>query len=441
MTIHRTLTYVDNHVVHSLQYADASARTSAVLTSLDVGRVARQTSDDTFWVLTAAPGTWLQVFAPALVSFNGRTGAVEPEAGDYTATDVGAEPAGAVSTHAGASDPHTQYQKESEKDQANGYAGLDNAGEVSDTLHGNRSGADLHALATASLNGFMSAVDKARFDNLGSVTLTFKPGATTGNGIVATWAEVQAFNDLADGPWKLSIDDSLAPAEVPAGTTTDFKMQCTIDIVYGQAGGHLKVKDTGLIKNFLNLMNGAILVEAATTYGVLFDRMGMRSNLREGALISNVAGVSTVPAVRITPDFYVIASIESGAMSNLESFGQAGVPILELMSTNFPFYVIAQLVNTRGGATTIPADHIVGDASATLLNIHDAGDRLTPQSGFLGFINYVPIAFESYLAKAQGDTASRTAHATTGHMYFDTDLGKPIWFNGSDWVDSTGTVV
>lgn len=25
--------------------------------------------------------------------------------------------------------------------------------------------------------------------------------------------------------------------------------------------------------------------------------------------------------------------------------------------------------------------------------------------------------------------------------YFDTDLNKPIWFNGADWVDATGTTV
>ena len=26
-----------------------------------------------------------------------------------------------------------------------------------------------------------------------------------------------------------------------------------------------------------------------------------------------------------------------------------------------------------------------------------------------------------------------------GFMYFDTDLGKPIWWNGTKWVDANGT--
>jgi len=44
-----------------------------------------------------------------------------------------------------------------------------------------------------------------------------------------------------------------------------------------------------------------------------------------------------------------------------------------------------------------------------------------------------------------GDTANRpTQNLQIGQFYFDTDLGttgKPIWYDGSDWVDATGTVV
>ena len=28
-----------------------------------------------------------------------------------------------------------------------------------------------------------------------------------------------------------------------------------------------------------------------------------------------------------------------------------------------------------------------------------------------------------------------------GTMYFDTTLGKPIWYNGTNWVDATGATV
>jgi len=38
-----------------------------------------------------------------------------------------------------------------------------------------------------------------------------------------------------------------------------------------------------------------------------------------------------------------------------------------------------------------------------------------------------------------GATGSRPADPVTGESYFDTTLGYPVWWDGSDWVDATGT--
>jgi hypothetical protein len=41
-----------------------------------------------------------------------------------------------------------------------------------------------------------------------------------------------------------------------------------------------------------------------------------------------------------------------------------------------------------------------------------------------------------------GVTADRpTQNLQVGQFYFDTTLGYPIWYDGTDWVDATGTVV
>ena len=41
-----------------------------------------------------------------------------------------------------------------------------------------------------------------------------------------------------------------------------------------------------------------------------------------------------------------------------------------------------------------------------------------------------------------GITADRpTQSLQIGQFYFDTTLGYPIWYDGTDWVDSSGTVV
>ena len=40
-----------------------------------------------------------------------------------------------------------------------------------------------------------------------------------------------------------------------------------------------------------------------------------------------------------------------------------------------------------------------------------------------------------------GDTASRPLITSIGIQYFDTTINKPIWHNGSAWVDSLGATV
>lgn len=40
-----------------------------------------------------------------------------------------------------------------------------------------------------------------------------------------------------------------------------------------------------------------------------------------------------------------------------------------------------------------------------------------------------------------GNLASRPTDPIVGQRYFDTTLGKPIWYNGTNWVDATGTIV
>lgn len=44
------------------------------------------------------------------------------------------------------------------------------------------------------------------------------------------------------------------------------------------------------------------------------------------------------------------------------------------------------------------------------------------------------------LFQAAGPTADRpTLSLFVNQQYFDTDLGRPIWWNGSAWIDATGT--
>lgn len=83
--------------------------------------IAYQQSDSTTWGLDAdanpsVAGNWTLMGSTAVdgvSTFNGRTGVVVPQTGDYTAAQVGADAAGvaasSMATHLVAADPHPQY--------------------------------------------------------------------------------------------------------------------------------------------------------------------------------------------------------------------------------------------------------------------------------------------------------------------------------------------
>jgi hypothetical protein len=53
---------------------------------------------------------------------------------------------------------------------------------------------------------------------------------------------------------------------------------------------------------------------------------------------------------------------------------------------------------------------------------------------------------QATVVPASGTTANRPLNTTkvpllTGKFYFDTTLGKPIWWNGSVWKDASGNTV
>ena len=67
---------------------------------------------------------------------------------------------------------------------------------------------------------------------------------------------------------------------------------------------------------------------------------------------------------------------------------------------------------------------------------------------FIPTTRYAPILMRRYNGSTWGDLYSNMACSTgdrsnayLGVMMFDTTLGKPIWYNGSNWVDATGTQV
>lgn len=110
--------------------------------------------------------------------------------------------------------------------------------------------------------------------------------------------------------------------------------------------------------------------------------------------------------------------IANNAIGRVTSFG-----LVHNLNTS-AFVDGAQLYATSTGTlTTTPTSSFVGVVAAA--HATDGTLFVSPDSR----------------TTSSGTTANRPTTLTTGYMYFDTTLNKPIWWNGTSWRDATGAAV
>lgn len=88
-----------------------------------------------------------------------------------------------------------------------------------------------------------------------------------------------------------------------------------------------------------------------------------------------------------------------------------------------PRYALRNNVGLRGGPGSTAADATFGRITG---GHWQANNRIQALGG---------------LATNSGTTASRPTSPFTAQSYYDTTLGKPIWYDGANWVDATGAAV
>ena len=58
------------------------------------------------------------------------------------------------------------------------------------------------------------------------------------------------------------------------------------------------------------------------------------------------------------------------------------------------------------------------------------------------YFNQIDNFTQNVTIPASGTTADRpTGRIQVGQYYFDTTIGRPIWYNGTNWINAAGTVV
>lgn len=271
-------------------------------------------------------------------------------------------------------------------------------------------------------------------DSQASVGVLWKPGAPAAGDQVSTWAQVMGLVNTTPGSILVSVDTSVAPAVVPPGSH--------------DLGGRVSFRGVPNSFSFLgppqvmSLADGAQLVNPAFFEMITVEtnctsvRAIALSNFRAlalnfGAQIRNLGTIAPI----------FVAAGETVAMRFQGQAGLSGnMPVVELAAGGPGGALLVQGLQ----APNLDPDVWSGGAGSMLGYLCDGTWRPPVLSAFLG--TYL---LDRLFAKAEriepfaGTTGMRPTGGIPfgpllGMMYFDTDIGKPVWWDGAQWVDATG---
>jgi len=264
-------------------------------------------------------------------------------------------------------------------------------------------------------------------------SIIFKPGSTSIGNIVATWTEVVTHINAANGLLDVYVDASLATPTVSASVDCKGRTRFIgIEryVVGGSNSTQLDVPDGFIITNpasfyglTLSCTGNAVIIaltitSAQTTFECTSIYMSMSNNT---PIITIVVNDATIRFVRS-----VVFANAPGAAAVIDT------------GTGVSLYVTVQLIEGQP-FSSLPTLAFIGDSQ---LYVQTDGSAFLPAQAL-----YTGIQGESHLLKTQNDTTANrpvvgfSGGPTDGQMYFDTTLGKPIWYFGGSWVDATGAVV
>lgn len=106
------------------------------------------------------------------------------------------------------------------------------------------------------------------------------------------------------------------------------------------------------------------------------------------------------------------------------------------VSTDGRLYNETKSWNTSAAITAV-------DAAANKITVDNASNLVVGEHFYYRCnLTYMRDAEYGYVQLAMsGNTGKRPAEPRTGMMYLDTQINKPIWWNGSRWIDATGAEV
>lgn len=280
----------------------------------------------------------------------------------------------AVNTHEGAADPHTGYQKESEKGQVNGYASLDVGGKVPDAqlpaglardsevttaITNHEQAADPHPQYTTTTEAAAAAPVQSFNGRTGAIT----PLQTDYDSFFLTQAEGDVrYPLIASTPIVLAT--RTAPTAAIANTETVVLATNALPTNYFQVGTLLRIRAMGIHSNTTGAstgiyririgtvaLTGAVVAQSSFVYGttaktnivVVVEALVLVTTIgTSGTAIGQVqadpgyvsattpAGQTAAGAVNTTVSNFVALTYLSGATTTSETYHAASIEVVKL---------------------------------------------------------------------------------------------------------------
>lgn len=259
----------------------------------------------------------------------------------------------------------------------------------------------------------------------GGNAILIDPSLPSAGNRFRTWAEAYAIVQASNAP--IDIACAVQTIPVPAGVY-DMKGGSLFSVQFGFGAGTLvTLADGAVLKNLLSIEGLELRGNSNTQTSLVWDQVATEASMKItfGATLANRGSHAMV---EIAPngfgDFAVInQSRVSAEPDPVFAIGDSGQLFVDV---------------TLGGTGNFSNNFVSGPGTATLAYFHDGSMQspLPTNGGFSGTVTNTPIQ------GVGGTTADRpTGDLNIGTAFFDTTIvpARPVFWNGTAWVDATGT--
>ena len=163
-----------------------------------------------------------------------------------------------------------------------------------------------------------------------------------------------------------------------------------------------------------------------TQFLMMSNRLGNDGNMYVRTATGNTSGLTWGAWGRMA------TNIEVGEVNSLNSFIDNGIYSgIYNSGTSIETFVMI-VINNYLAAGSLNTTRSISQFKYALAL--DGSVTFQKRSGGAGVMG----SWRDICTPPAGYSSNRPSNPTTGYCFFDTGIGKPLWWNGSSWVDATG---